>query len=95
MIWQCIQNNKHHPTNYLEKNVTRFAAQGNRRFTSHRDYFEFAWNFWIPNGTETLSSRAGILIEIEERFEGIGLKSNFIKIRHSDGTIAINARISQ
>jgi len=65
--------------------VSRFVAQGNRSFTSHRGFHQYAWDFVMPNGTEILAARAGQVVEIEDSFDGIGFKANYVIIRHEDG----------
>lgn len=74
-------------------NVTRFVSQGNRSFTSHRGLHLYSWDFWMPIGTEILAARDGKVVKVEDRFNGIGLNSNFITIEHDDGTHAIYAHI--
>lgn len=71
----------------------RFVTQGNKSFTSHRDFHEFAWDFYMPNGTEILAAREGRVVEVEDKWDGIGLKSNFLTIEHADGTRAVYAHI--
>lgn len=73
--------------------VTRFVAQGNRSFTSHRDFHQFAWDFVMPNGTKILAARDGQVAEIEDSFDGIGLKSNYIIVRHDDGERSAYAHV--
>jgi murein DD-endopeptidase MepM/ murein hydrolase activator NlpD len=73
--------------------VERFVSQGNRSFTSHRDAYEFSWDFWMKTGTEILAARDGEVLDVQQSFDGIGLNSNYIKIRHGDGTIALYAHI--
>lgn len=75
--------------------ISRFVMQGNRSFTSHRGSHFHAWDFEMPVGTEVLASREGTVLEIEDTFDGVGLKSNFILIRHADGTIANYAHIKK
>jgi hypothetical protein len=53
--------------------VTRFVAQGNRSFTSHRDLHKFAWDFVMPNGTQVLAARDGVVTEAIDSCEGIGI----------------------
>ena len=65
--------------------VKRFVAQGNRSFTSHRDFHEFAWDFVMPNGTEILAVRSGRVFKVLDQFDGIGFNSNVIEIEHEDG----------
>lgn len=75
--------------------VTRFVSQGNRSFTSHRGIHLYAWDFWMPIGTEVLAAREGIVLKIEQDFDGIGLNSNFITIEHADKTRAMYAHIKK
>lgn len=75
--------------------VTRFVAQGNRSFVSHRDAHLYAFDFWMPIGTEVLASRGGKVIKIEDSHDGIGLLSNYVQIEHDDGTTAIYAHIKK
>jgi murein DD-endopeptidase MepM/ murein hydrolase activator NlpD len=64
----------------------RFVAQGNRSFNSHRDRVEYSWDFWMAVGTEVLAAREGRVVEVEDSFDGIGLRSNYLVIEHPDGT---------
>jgi murein DD-endopeptidase MepM/ murein hydrolase activator NlpD len=75
--------------------VKRFVAQGNRSFTSHRDFNEYAWDFVMPNGTEILAARDGIVSKIEVDFEGIGVNSNIIELEHEDGQRSGYAHIAK
>ena len=73
--------------------VQRFVAQGNRSFTSHQDFHEYAWDFVMPNGTEILAARSGRVFKINDGFDGIGLDSNAIEIEHEDGQHSAYAHI--
>ena len=73
--------------------ASRFIAQGNRSFISHRDFSQYAWDFVMPNGTEILAARDGQVFEVEDGFDGIGLNSNFVIIRHNDGESSVYAHI--
>lgn len=65
---------------------SRFVAQGNRSFTSHRDLHKFAWDFVMPVGTPVLASRDGIVTEANDSDDGIGIEpNNFVIIEHDDG----------
>ena len=75
------------------QNVTRFVSQGNRSFTSHRALHFHAWDFVMASGTEVLAARDGKVIKVEVRWDGIGLKSNYLTIEHDDGTRAVYAHI--
>ncbi len=73
--------------------VSRLVAQGNRSFASHRGGNLRAWDFWMPIGTEVLAARSGKVVEVEDRLDGIGLRSNFVTVEHDDGTRAIYAHV--
>lgn len=73
--------------------VTRFVAQGNQGFTSHRGTHRFAWDFIMPNGTQLLAARGGQVSEVKDEWYGIGLNSNFIAVDHEDGLRSVYAHI--
>ncbi|HMV79091.1 MAG TPA: M23 family metallopeptidase [Leptospiraceae bacterium] len=75
--------------------VSRFTAQGNKSFTSHRGLHSYAWDFVMPIGTEILAVREGTVSEIEDSYDGIGFRSNFLKIRHIDKTESVYAHIKK
>ncbi|MBK8202511.1 MAG: M23 family metallopeptidase [Bdellovibrionales bacterium] len=75
--------------------ISRFVAQGNRSFTSHRDFHQYAWDFVMANGTEILAVRDGKVVEIEDTYDGIGYMSNFIIVEHKDGTKSAFAHIKK
>lgn len=68
-----------------EAGVTRILSQGNRSFTSHQGLHLYAWDFVMPIGTKILAAREGMVLEIEQRFTTVGLRGNYLLIRHSDG----------
>lgn len=76
-----------------KKGVTRFVAQGNRSFVSHRGFHKYAWDFVMPVGTKILASRSGVVTEIEDGFDGIGRAANYIIITHKDKTHGAYAHI--
>lgn len=65
--------------------VRRFVAQGNRSFTSHRDFHLYAYDFVMKNGTEILASRAGKIVEVIDDLDAIGFRGNLLLIEHEDG----------
>lgn len=73
--------------------VSRFVIQGNGGFTTHRDLHFYAWDFLMPNGTEVLAAREGVIDEVVDSYDGIGFNSNYIHIKHSDGTFSGYAHI--
>lgn len=73
--------------------ISRFVAQGNRSFTSHRGYHLYAWDFVMPIGTEVLAAREGRVVEVVDSFDGIGLNANYVTIQHPDGNSSVYAHI--
>ena len=78
-----------------KEGVKRFVSQGNNSFTSHRELHHYAWDFWMPIGTEILASRGGTVTKVIQHFDGIGLDSNYIYIQHDDKTVAMYAHIKK
>ncbi len=76
-----------------EAGVSRLVAQGNRSFTSHRDFHFYAWDFVMANGTEILAARDGLVVKVEDNFDWIGLDSNVLIIEHEDGARSAYAHI--
>jgi murein DD-endopeptidase MepM/ murein hydrolase activator NlpD len=68
-----------------EAGVSRFVAQGNRSFTSHRDLHLCAWDFAMGVGTPVLASREGVVIHVEVNHDGFQPLANYIVIEHVDG----------
>lgn len=75
--------------------VTRVLSQGNRSFTSHQGLHFYAWDFVMPIGTKILAAREGVVLEIEQSFSTVGLKGNYLLIRHADGQISGYFHIQQ
>lgn len=73
--------------------VQRFVPQGNRSTVSHRDMHLYAYDFWMPIGTEVLAAREGLVTHVEDGHDGIGTRSNYVRIEHSDGTSAMYAHL--
>lgn len=73
--------------------ISRFVAQGNRSFTSHRGYHMYAWDFVMPIGTEVLAAREGKVVEVEDSYDGIGINANFITIEHTDGERSVYVHV--
>jgi len=57
----------------VEGGDSRFVAQGNRSFTSHRDYHMFAWDFVNANREPKCCSADGKVVVVVDNFDGIGL----------------------
>jgi murein DD-endopeptidase MepM/ murein hydrolase activator NlpD len=79
-----------------EAETKRFVSQGNRSFTTHRDFFEYSWDFWMDIGTTILAARGGKVVAAEDNLSGIGFfHGNRVIIEHDDGTKAVYAHIRQ
>lgn len=70
--------------------VTHKVAQGNCGAASHMGTQRYAYDIKMDIGTSIVATRAGTVVEFEEgNSDGGGCsKLNFLKIQHSDGTIA-------
>jgi murein DD-endopeptidase MepM/ murein hydrolase activator NlpD len=75
--------------------------QGPGGHFSHDDAQNFdAVDFALPEGTPVLAARDGVVMQVEGDFEQAGLdketfggRSNFIRILHGDGTMALYAHL--
>jgi murein DD-endopeptidase MepM/ murein hydrolase activator NlpD len=70
--------------------VVHLCVQGNRAVVSHRSDGEFAYDFAMPVGSDVCAARAGVMIEVEVGHDGQGFDapSNYILVKHEDGTVA-------
>jgi murein DD-endopeptidase MepM/ murein hydrolase activator NlpD len=68
--------------------VSRILSQGNRSFTSHQGLHLYAWDFVMPNGSEILAAREGVVLETEQSYSTLGLTGNYVLLRHADGEIS-------
>ena len=87
----------------LTRRRARLAAfSGRIGAISHRDdENRHAVDFTVPEGTPVLAARDGVVMQVEARFAGGGLRStddtaraNFIRILHADGTMALYAHLA-
>ncbi|SEL64801.1 protein of unknown function [Pseudoxanthomonas sp. GM95] len=75
--------------------------QGPGGHFSHDDAQNFdAIDFALPEGTPVLAARDGVVMQVEGDFEQAGLdkekfggRSNFIRVLHGDGTMALYAHL--
>ncbi|MDA0378324.1 MAG: M23 family metallopeptidase [Bacteroidetes bacterium] len=71
--------------------VDYLVGQGAYGSLSHQGKYALDWD--MPEGTPIRAARSGIVIEVQEGYTEGGIdpalrsRANFIKIRHSDGTI--------
>ncbi|HEY3897026.1 MAG TPA: M23 family metallopeptidase [Chthoniobacter sp.] len=74
-----------------------YVSQGNCSSGGHRGAYKYAYDFVMPIGTTVTAARAGVVVEIRMKFHdgqpGEG-ESNWVKIRHADGTIAAYSHLT-
>ena len=77
---------------------TRQVSQANCSRGGHRGPYKYAYDFVMPIGTTVTAARAGVVAEIRMKFRdgqpGEG-ESNWVKIRHADGTIAAYSHLTE
>ncbi len=72
------------------------VIQGNRSISTHRSFYEYSWDFWMPIGSEILSARNGIVSTVIDKNDGFSIRSNnYLEIEHEDGTKAVYAHIKK
>jgi hypothetical protein len=78
--------------------MTWTCIQGNRAIVSHHsEWDKYAYNFAMPIGSPVAASRDGVVVDLVDDFDGNGLDkpSNYLRIRHGDGTYADYGHIRQ
>jgi len=77
---------------------TYYVSQANCSTGGHRGPYKHAYDFVMPIGTTVTAARAGVVAEIRMKFRdgqpGEG-ESNWVKIRHADGTIAAYSHLTE
>jgi len=75
-----------------------FVSQGNCSTGGHRGVYRHSYDFVMDIGTEVTAARAGRVEAIRMRFRngqpGEG-ESNWVKIRHADGTLAAYSHLTE
>jgi murein DD-endopeptidase MepM/ murein hydrolase activator NlpD len=75
-----------------------FVNQANCSTGGHHGPYKYAYDFVMPIGTTVTAARDGVVAEIRMKFHngqpGEG-ESNWIKIRHNDGTIAAYSHLTE
>ena len=70
------------------------VSQANCSTGGHRGAYKYAYDFVMPIGTTVTAARAGVASEIRTGFrdgQAGEAESNWVKIHHGDGTIAVRA----
>ena len=70
---------------------------------SHRDAANrYAIDFAVPEGTPVLAARAGVVMQVRDRFDHGGLdrsrdldRANLVRILHDDGSMALYAHLAK
>jgi murein DD-endopeptidase MepM/ murein hydrolase activator NlpD len=77
---------------------TYYLNQSNCTNGGHQGAYKYSYDFVMPIGTTVTAARAGVVAEIRMIFRdgqpGEG-ESNWVKIRHVDGTIAAYSHLTQ
>lgn len=75
--------------------ISRFCVQGVRGVVSHRGDSQFAYDFYMPEGSDITAARGGEVTRVVHEHDGNGINwpNNVVVVRHEDGTRAIYAHI--
>ncbi len=75
--------------------ITRVCVQGVRGVVSHHGRSRFAYDFYMPVGSDICAARAGEVVRVVQEHEGNGVNwpNNLVLVRHEDGTRACYAHI--
>jgi len=77
---------------------SHYVSQANCSTGGHRGPYKYSYDFVMPIGTTVTAARAGVVAEIRMKFRdgqpGEG-ESNWVKIRHADGTIAAYSHLTE
>jgi len=75
-----------------------YLSQASCSTGGHKGPYKYAYDFVMPIGTTVTAARAGVVAEIRMKFRdgqpGEG-ESNWVKIRHADGTIAAYSHLTE
>lgn len=77
--------------------VRYWCVQGVRAVVSHRGRSMYAYDFYMPVGSDITAARAGEVTRVVTEHDGNGYKwpNNVVVIRHEDGTLACYAHIKK
>ncbi len=77
---------------------TRYVDQANCSTGGHQGPYKYSYDFDMPIGTTVTAARGGVVAEIRMKFRdgqpGEG-ESNWVKVRHEDGTIAAYSHLTE
>ena len=77
---------------------TYYVNQANCSSGGHQGPYKYSYDFAMPIGTTVTAARAGVVAEIRIQFRDSQHReneSNWVKIRHVDGTIAAYSHLTQ
>ena len=72
-------------------------SQGNCSSGGHSGDYKYAYDFAMPIGTTVTAIRGGVVAEIRMKFrdgQRGEAESNWLKVRHSDGTLAVYSHLT-
>lgn len=77
--------------------IRYLCVQGVRAVVSHRGRSQFAYDFYMPIGSDITAARAGEVARVVTEHDGNGYQwpNNVVVIRHDDGTLACYAHIKK
>ncbi len=77
------------------KGISRLCVQGVRGIVSHRGNSGFAYDFYMPVGSDICAARDGEVIRVVQEHDGNGVNwpNNLVTLQHEDGTRACYAHI--
>lgn len=75
--------------------ITCRCIQSNRGIVSHRGGDRFAYDFYMPVGSDICAARAGVVVRVVDHHDGNGYQwpNNLVVIEHEDKTLACYAHI--
>lgn len=74
------------------------VSQANCSLGGHQGPYKYSYDFAMPIGTTVTAARSGIVVEMRMKFDNdqrAEWQSNWIKIRHSDMTIAAYSHLNK
>lgn len=77
--------------------ISYFCVQGVRGVVSHRGRSRFAYDFYMPVGSDICAARSGKVVRVVQEHDGNGRNwpNNLVLVEHEDGTRACYAHIKK